>query len=101
MLAETSTPKHILLPEVFDQLLRGEPTDLDAYLTGVASKVSVENTKATVHCHCISIDGNGRPRVKDLARTVASRIVDYAIPRSEIKAAQDYDARLNTTVSAV
>jgi hypothetical protein len=96
--------KHILLPEVvaaaLDQLLRGEPTDLDAYLSNVASNVSLRDTKAAVHCHCVSCDGNGRPRIGDLARAVALRIVDYAIPRSEIIAARDYDTRFNTTVKA-
>lgn len=79
-------------------LLRGDSHELDAFLTNVAVNVEILNTKASVHCYIISLDGNKRPRVKDLAHEVALRIVEYAIPRSEIIDAQEYDKKHNTTV---
>jgi hypothetical protein len=81
-----------------EALLRGDGHELDAYLTNVQSNVKLVNTKATVHCHIISMDGNDRPRVKGLARKLAITIMDYAIPRSDIEKAKEYDKRYNTTV---
>jgi len=70
-------------------LLRLNRNSLDAYLHEVVCNVQITNTSTYAHCHVISLDGNKRTRVNDFARFIASRIVDYAIPRSEFKKALD------------
>jgi Cap4 SAVED domain len=88
-----------LISEALDSLLRGKSNALDAYLTTVTSVATIDKTKASVHCHCIRNDGNENPRFRDLARCLAERVVDYAIPRSEIKLAQKQDLEDNTTAN--
>jgi hypothetical protein len=87
------------ISSAFERLLRGRPDELDAYLSTVNSKVEVKSTKALTYCHALLLDGNGRPRVKDLAEFVAARVLDYAIPRSEIVKAQETDIRNNSTAA--
>ena len=41
-----------------------------------------------VHCRYLKIDGTNTPRVKGLADRLARELVNYAIPRSDIEAAQ-------------
>jgi hypothetical protein len=65
-------------------LLRTKSDDLDAYLELVACDAVISNTYTRAHCYFIALDGNKRPRVKDFARFIANRIVDFAIPRVEI-----------------
>jgi len=77
------------IEESLETLLRGDDGDLDAYLLGIGSQVDIADTKAKVHCYVVTHDGNDRPRVKDLARAVAARVLDYAIPRSELQKAHE------------
>lgn len=68
-------------------LLRYQPSDFQALLYEVETHSSVENTETSAHCYFLALDGNGRPRVRDLIRTIANNVVDYSIPRSKVKAA--------------
>ncbi|KJB86368.1 hypothetical protein AZ66_19285 [Paenibacillus sp. E194] len=81
-----------------DLLLRGNGKEFDAYLSEIISKVPVPDTNATLHCYVVNHDGNDNPRVNDLAQAVALRMIDYCIPRSEIKRAKEKDQQDNTTV---
>ncbi len=85
-----------LIEEAIDSLLRGDGRELDAYLSKVEAEVPILDTRANVHCYVISHDGNDQPRVKDLAKAVASRIIDYAIPRGELIKAQEYILKHNS-----
>lgn len=78
-----------ILMRKLPELLVGEREELDAYLTTVHTDVRIAGTKANVHCHMVAHNGNEMPRVKDLAEALVLKIVDYAIPRSEIKKAQE------------
>jgi hypothetical protein len=69
------------------ELLRSKPTELDAYLVGVIGDELLDGTKATLRCYALCLDGSLLPRQDDLARYLVERLIDYAIPRSEIQAA--------------
>ncbi|MDQ8738244.1 DUF1837 domain-containing protein [Paenibacillus sp. LHD-38] len=84
------------MEEKLDSLLRGNGEELQAYLTKIDAEIDVVDTKAKVYCYIISHDGNDRPRVKDLAKAVASRVTEYAIPRSEIAKAYEYMIKHNS-----
>lgn len=83
--------------DAFQKLLRGDGKELAAYLSNVATESEVLDTKAKVHCYILAHDGQDQPRAKDLAQAIAFRIIDYAIPRGELKRAQEYDLKHNTT----
>ncbi|WP_157643529.1 HamA C-terminal domain-containing protein [Paenibacillus camerounensis] len=86
------------LDKNIDELLRGDGSEFDAYLSEIVSRVPISKTGANLHCYVINHDGNDNPRVNDLAQAVALRMIDYCIPRSEIERAREKDARLKTTV---
>ncbi len=77
-------------PNVLDQLFdlnRGSSEELDAYIDSVQNDWCVDDTLVTAHFYHLKIDPNGRPKVKPLADALANFALDYAIPRSEIDAA--------------
>lgn len=86
-LSADSTSKGISY-DSFLKLLRAKPQELDAYFGEIGTSASLDSTQATVHCRYLKLDGNGLPRIKDLADRLARELVNYAIPRSEIEKAQ-------------
>lgn len=85
------------LSDRIDALLRGDESDLAAYLVPVGEIQSVPNARAQVHCKLVALDSRALPRTNDLARLLANRIIDFAIPRGELRRAQERDLRENTT----
>jgi hypothetical protein len=73
-----------------DDLVRGVPADVIAYLTQIETNLKVNDTRASVHCHVIGLDGQHLPRVPHLARFLAYKVMEYAIPRSEIERAKKH-----------
>jgi hypothetical protein len=85
------------LAKTCGKLLRQSPDALGAYLNTICSRTALKDTKASVHCHFVAHDGNGRPRVPDLAKAVAERLVDYCIPRSEFDKAKHSLIKTNSS----
>lgn len=83
------------------RLARGTPTDLSALLHDVERHVVVDGTNITTHCHCLTLDGNGRPRIHDLVEAIAEHVLDYAIPRSEYRAAREEADRTGSSQKLV
>lgn len=88
--------KHLLADSLM-RLARGTPTAFAGLLHDVESNAIVNETKVTAHCHCLKLDGNGRPRIADLVRVVAEHVLDYAIPRAEIREANEEFSRTGST----
>lgn len=89
------------LVEALSRLARGEPTSLTGLLHDVESHAVVDGTKITAHCHCLKLDGNGRPRIEDLVKVIAEHVLDYAIPRSQICEAKEEFERTGSTQKLV
>jgi hypothetical protein len=82
-----------LLEDALARLARGEPQEISALLADVEVHTQIDGTRVVSHCHCIRLDGNGRPRVRDLVAAICEHVLDYAIPRSRIADAQAAMAR--------
>lgn len=78
-------------------LLRAQPSELDAFLAAVVDDEAIDGTKATIRCYALSLDGALLPRQSDLARHLVERLIDFAIPRSEITKAQKESDRTGST----
>lgn len=78
-----------LIGDALKRLARGTQTPLDGLLHDVESHVTIDGTLVTAHCHCLKLDGNGRPRTEDLVKVIAEHVLDYAIPRTHIREAID------------
>ncbi|AND37808.1 DUF1837 domain-containing protein [Cytobacillus oceanisediminis] len=79
-------------------LLRGKGEELNSYLVQVESNQTVVGTKAITRCYMVKSNAQTMPRVEDLALRLADFMIDYAIPRSEIKKAKNLDSEENTTL---
>lgn len=79
-----------------ENLIRGNPDTIQAFLREVCKSEPVENTRADMHIYMLRLDGNNRPRTNDFADFLVNRIVDYCIPPSEIRKAKEKDAKYNT-----
>jgi len=97
----SSTTSSEPLAEALARLARGAATDLSALLHDVERHVIVDGTNITAHCHCLTLDGNGRPRIEDLVEAVAEHVLDYAIPRSEYRAAREEAERTGSSHKVV
>lgn len=71
-------------------LIRGSGVELKTYLNECCFQKSIDTTKAFLHCYHVNLDGNGRPRVDDFIEFIATKVVDYSIPRSEFDKAKKY-----------
>jgi hypothetical protein len=97
----STTPPQDSLEEALKRLARGTPTALGGLLHEVESHVTVDGTMVTAHCHCLKLDGNGRPRTEDLVKVIAEHVLDYAIPRSQIREADEEYQRSRSTQKLV
>jgi hypothetical protein len=63
----------------------------------VERDVLIDGHAVKVHCHCLTVDGNGRVQPRRLAEFMRNTVADYAIPRSQLAAAKARDAQYNST----
>ncbi len=89
-----STPTDELgrdLDDVLAALVRGESNRFSAFLGEVCPPFSYVETKTTIRTLHIALDAHGRAVFKNLARLIARRVIDYAIPRDRIAKAKAKD----------
>lgn len=77
--------------------MTGDPEALDVHLTLVERDVVIDGHSVKVHCHYLTVDGNGRVQPSRLAEFMRNAVADYAIPRSKLAAAKARDAKYNST----
>lgn len=87
----------IMNPDDLASALTGNPEALEVHLTLVQRDVQVEGNLVRIHCHCLSVDANGRVQPRRLAEFMRNAVVDYAIPRSKLAEAKERDNRYNST----
>lgn len=80
-----------------ESAVTGNPDALEVHLTLVERDVSLDGHLVNIHCHCLSVDGNGRVQPLRLAEFMRYAIIDYAIPRSKIAEAKARDSKYNST----
>ena len=73
--------------DAFMKLLRSKPDSLDAYFGEIGISTLLPSTQATIHCRYLKLDGTNSPRVNALADRLARELINYSIPRSDIKEA--------------
>lgn len=78
-------------------VLTGDPEALEVHLTLVERDVLVNGHSIKIHCHCLTVDGNGRIQPHRLAEFMRNAAADYAIPRSKLIEAKARDNKFNST----
>jgi hypothetical protein len=74
-----------------EEILSGTPEELEVHLQLLERDVAVEESNVRLHCHCLTVDANARVKVERLAEFMRSVISDYAIPRSRLAEARNWD----------
>lgn len=77
-------------------IVSGDPDELDVHLQLIERDVCIEDCDIRVHCHCLTVDGNGRVRPRRLAEFMRSAITDYAIPKSRMEEARARDIKFKS-----
>ena len=77
--------------------LTGDPEALDVHLRLIERDVLIEGHTVKIHCHCLSVDANGRVQPRRLAEFMRNAVADYAISRTQLAKAKERDARYNST----
>jgi len=84
-------------PDELQQIVAGDPAELDVHLRLVERDVALKGCEIKVHCHCLTVDGNGRVKPHRLAEFLRNSIVDYAIPKSRMEAARARDLKYKSS----
>lgn len=77
--------------------LTGDPEALGVHLALVERDVLIDGQLVRIHCHCLTVDGNGRVQPRRLAEFMRNAVADYAIPRLKLAAAKARDHKYNST----
>ncbi len=77
--------------------LTGDPEALDVHLELIERDVVIDGLLVKIHCHCLTVDGNGRVDPHRLTAFMRNAVADYAISRSKVAKAKERDAKYNTT----
>src|SRR5690348_12089814 len=91
----------VLSLDRFEALLRINTESVNSFLEEVELNYNLHETKASTTCHLINMNGNGEVRFGDFANFLASKVMDFAIPRKEIQQAQDYLKSNNSTTKFI
>ncbi|MGO4515022.1 DUF1837 domain-containing protein [Terriglobus sp. 2YAB30_2] len=78
-------------------MLTGDPEALEIHLSLVERDVSIAGQAVKIHCHCLTVDANGRVQPQRLAEFMRNAVADYAIPRVQLAKAKERDAKYNST----
>ncbi|MBB5350664.1 hypothetical protein HNR46_000892 [Haloferula luteola] len=81
--------------------LTGDPGTLDVHLALIERDVLIDGHLVKIHCHCLTVDGNGKVQPRRLAEFMRNAVADYAIPRTKLAKAKERDRKYNSTEAVV
>jgi hypothetical protein len=85
------------LAEALASLAKTNERSLDGYMLAVDEPVLLPGTKATCRCHFVAFDGNNLPMIHELVSWLVAQAVDYCIPRTRIREAEEAMTRMKST----
>lgn len=86
-----------LTPEALTAVLCGDPEELGVHLVEVETNIKSDGLSVAVHCHCLTVDANGRVKIARLSEFMRNALVDYAVPKSKVERARARDAQYKST----
>ena len=72
------------LAESLRRIVRGGWDEIESSVVEFGPPTSITGSKATLRCHFLRSDPNGRPRLTALAQQLADQVVHFCIPRSDL-----------------
>lgn len=80
-----------LIAQIIEDIRRGTPNAIDAYLTTVEHAFELDGTKTKFYNHMIALDGNKNVRLDDFIEFIIRHLMAYVIPRARIQEAKEKD----------
>ncbi len=80
-----------LIGKIVEEIRRGNPASLDAYLTTVVHAFELDGTQTKFYNHMIALDGDKNVRLDDFIEFIIRHILSYVIPRARIQEAKEKD----------
>ncbi|MGC0390559.1 MULTISPECIES: HamA C-terminal domain-containing protein [Bradyrhizobium] len=74
---------------------------MDVHLRLVERDVALQDCKVRLHCHCLTVDANGRIKIARLAEFMRAMLADYAIPKNKMQAARARDSKYHSTGAVI
>lgn len=90
-----------LTPELLQDILAGDPDELNVHLRLIERDVVVQDCKVRLHCHCLAVDANGRIKIARLAEFMRAMLADYAIPKNKMQAARARDSKYHSSGAVI
>lgn len=78
----------MLTKEKFDELISSQSDNINTYIETIELSSEIEDTKTVTYIHCLKLCGRKLPRVKDFTKFLSHRVINYAIPKTDIRKAQ-------------
>lgn len=91
----------MLTQEQFETLLKNDNSELLTFIKEAELNITIDDTKAIANFHFLSVTQNGQVRFKDFAQFLATKVIDFAIPRSEIEEAKAHLDQTGSTSKLV
>lgn len=85
------------IKEAIDLLLIDGEGEIYSRLESIDVDLKIDGTEAKGYCYCIRLDGNGRPRTKELIEFVLTKIVDYSLPKKLQDEAKEHFDKTGST----
>lgn len=83
--------------EALEKILSGDPEEIGVHLQLVDRDLEIDGQEVRVHCHCLTLDGNGKISPARLVEYMRDSLADYAIPRNKMAQAKERDQKHNST----
>src|SRR4051812_30477851 len=85
------------LAAALDEKVRGNPASYEGLLDEIGKLEVLDGTQTSCRCHFVKRDPHGRPLVPKLVKKLMAQVVDYCIPRSKIREAEEHQQKFKTT----
>ena len=95
-LADRGSTLSNITAEDLNSALTGDPEALEVHLELIERDVVVDGHLVKVHCHCLTVDGNGKVQPHRLAEFMRDAVTNYAIPRAKMAEARKRDAKYSS-----
>ncbi|TWP24024.1 DUF1837 domain-containing protein [Apibacter muscae] len=78
------------ITEAINNLIINGENELFSRIELIEKDLKIDSTETSAHFYFIKLDANGNPRKKDLLQFIATKIVDYSIPKKQQQDASEY-----------
>lgn len=89
------------IKQAIEDLIIKSDNELHSRIELIEKDFKFDSTNTSAHFYFIKLDGNGNPRKRDLLQYVATKILDYSIPKKDQILARDYYIKNNSSSKVI